>query len=89
MADVGIYTLITAHVTPSPVPIYNGLSLPERYCGRDRGMPKGRLFNWEGMATMGRQNPETRWVESCLFSICVTSLSLIDAQKTVPVPIRG
>jgi hypothetical protein len=52
-------------------------------------MPKGRLYDWEGMATMGRQNPETRWVESMLFSVRVSSLFLIDAQKTVPVPIRG
>jgi hypothetical protein len=47
-------------------------------------MPKGRLYDWEGIATMERQNPETRWVESSFFSICVSSLSLIDAQKTLP-----
>jgi hypothetical protein len=52
-------------------------------------MPKGRLYDWEGMAMMERQNPETRWVESLLFSIHVSLLSLIDAQKTLPVPIRG
>jgi hypothetical protein len=42
-------------------------------------MPKGRLYDWEGIATMERQNPETRWVESSSF----------DAQKTVPVPIMA
>jgi hypothetical protein len=51
-------------------------------------MPKGRLYDWEGMAMMGGQNLEIRWVESLLFSMSVSSLSLIDAQKTVPVPIR-
>jgi hypothetical protein len=53
-------------------------------------MPKGRLYDREGMATMGRQYLETRWVEkpACCY-LCVSSLSLIDAQKTVPVPIRG
>ena len=51
-------------------------------------MPKGRLYNWEGTTAMGRQNLETRVVES-LLSICVSSLSLIDAQRTVAVPIRG
>jgi hypothetical protein len=59
------------------------------YCGRDRGMPKGRLYDWEGIAMMGRQNLEIRWVESLLFSFCASSLTLIHAQKTVPVPIRG
>ena len=24
-------------------------------------MPKGWLYDWEGMATMGRQNPDTRF----------------------------
>jgi hypothetical protein len=52
-------------------------------------MPKDRLYDMEGMATMRRQNLETRWVESFLFSICASSLSLIDDQKTVPVPISG
>jgi hypothetical protein len=53
-------------------------------------MPKGRLYNWEGTTAMGRQNLETRFVESLLVvCLCVSSLSLIDAQKTVSVPIRG
>jgi hypothetical protein len=53
-------------------------------------MPKGWLYDWEGMATMGRQNPETRSVESLLvLCLCVSSLSLIDAQKTFPAPHKG
>jgi hypothetical protein len=51
-------------------------------------MPKGRLYNWEGTTAMGRQNLETCFVESLLV-VCLSSLSLIDAQKTVAVPIRG
>jgi len=62
----------------------------EEYCERDRGVPNGRLYDWEGIATVGRQNPETRWVGSLLvLYLGVSSLSLIDAQKTVPVPMRG
>ena len=34
------------------------------YCGRGKGMLKGWLYDWESVATMERQNPETRWVES-------------------------
>jgi len=30
------------------------------YCGRDKGMPNGRLYDREGMAMMGRQSLETR-----------------------------
>jgi hypothetical protein len=53
-------------------------------------MPNGRLYDREGMAMMGRRNLETRWVESLLVVyLCVSSLSLIDAQKAVPVSIRG
>jgi len=53
-------------------------------------MPKGRLYDREGMATMGRQNIETRWVEKlACYYLCVSSLSLMDAQRTVLVPIRG
>lgn len=53
-------------------------------------MPNGRLYDREGMATMGRRNLETRWVESLLFVyLCVSSISLIDAQKAVPLPTRG
>jgi hypothetical protein len=52
-------------------------------------MPNDRLYDWEGIATIGRQNPETCWVESFLVVyLFVSSLSLIDAQKTVLVPIR-
>ena len=29
-------------------------------------MPNGRLYDRDGMAMMGRQNLETRWVESLL-----------------------
>jgi len=38
-------------------------------------MPKGRLYDREGIATMGRQDLETRWVEKlacrylCIFAI--------------------
>ena len=60
------------------------------YCERDKGVPKGRLYNWEDTTAIGRQNLETRWAESLLVvCLCVSSLSLIDAQKTVAVPIRG
>jgi hypothetical protein len=53
------------------------------YCERDKGMPKGWLYDWEGVATMERQNPETRFCRTlACSSICVSSLSLIDAQKT-------
>ena len=46
----------------------------------DNGMPKGWLYDWGGMATTGKQNPETRFVESLLVVyLCVCSLSLIDA----------
>ena len=45
-------------------------------CRRDRGMPRGRLYDREGMATVGRQNPETRWVEVCLvLYLCVLAIS--------------
>ena len=47
-------------------------------------MPKGRLYDREGIATMGRQNLETRWVEKlACYYLCVCLLSLIDAQRTV------
>jgi len=54
-------------------------------------MPNGRLYDREGMAMIRRQNLETRWVESLLvvLYLCVSLLSLIDAQRTVLVPIRG
>jgi hypothetical protein len=53
-------------------------------------MLNGWLYDWEGIATMGKQNLKIRWVESFLvIYLRVSSLSLIDAQKTVPVPIRG
>jgi hypothetical protein len=39
-------------------------------------MPKSRLYDWEGMATMGRQNPPTRWVERFLvLYLCVLAIS--------------
>jgi hypothetical protein len=43
-------------------------------------MPKGWLYDWGDMATTGKQNPETRFVESLLVVyLCVSSLFLIDA----------
>ena len=60
------------------------------YCERDKGVPKGRLYNWEGTTAVGGQNLETRLIESLLvICLAVSSLSLIDAQKTVAVPIRA
>jgi hypothetical protein len=57
---------------------------------RDKGMPKGWLYNWEGIATMGNGTQRDVSAEGFLdFCLCVSSLSLIDAQKTVPAPIRG
>jgi hypothetical protein len=39
-------------------------------------MPNGRLYDREGMATMGRQNLETRWVESLLvLHLCIFAMS--------------
>ena len=54
-------------------------------------MPEGWLYDWKGMATMGRQKPrDTFRVESSLHVyLCVPSPSLIDARKAVPMPIRG
>jgi hypothetical protein len=39
-------------------------------------MPKGRLYDREGLATMGRQNLETRWVEklACHY-LCLLAIS--------------
>jgi hypothetical protein len=54
-------------------------------------MPKGRLYHLgrhdrdgkaESRDTFGRKL-------ACCLSVCLSSLSLIDAQKTVAVPIRG
>jgi hypothetical protein len=43
-------------------------------------MPKSWLYDWGDMTTAGKQNPETRFVESLLVVyLCVPSLSLIDA----------
>jgi hypothetical protein len=44
-------------------------------------MPNGRLYDREGMATMGRQNLETRWVESLLVPICVSFLCSKDSSR--------
>jgi hypothetical protein len=44
---------------------------------RDKGMQKGLVYKWEGMATTGRQNPETRFcrkLPGCL-SVCVLAIS--------------
>jgi len=57
---------------------------------RDKGLPKGWLHNWVGMARRRKQNPETRFVESLLLVyLCIWKLSLIDAQKTAPAAIRA
>ena len=60
--------------------------IPSGYLGdiyilwRDNGMLKGWLYDWGGMATTGKQNPETRFVESLLVVyLYVSSLSPIDA----------
>jgi hypothetical protein len=56
---------------------------------RDRSMPKGRPYNWVGMARRKKQNSETRFVGSFLIVyLCVLKLSLIDPQKTAPAAIR-
>ena len=40
-------------------------------------MPKGWLYDWESIASMERQNPETRWPESLLdvYLLCVPAIS--------------
>jgi hypothetical protein len=49
-----------------------GVHVTGVYCGRDKGMSNGRLYDREGMAMMGRRSLETRlWVESLLDAICV------------------
>jgi hypothetical protein len=42
-----------------------------------KGMPKGWLYSWEGMATMGKQNPETRLRRklACSLSVCDLAVS--------------
>jgi len=62
-------------------------------CGKDKGRPKGWLYDWESMATMEMQNLETRLVESSLVvyvpfvcvcvcvCVCVSLLSLIDTKR--------
>ena len=54
-------------------------------------MPKGWLYNWVGMARRRKQNPETRFRRKLLdcLPVCPLKLSLIDAPKTAPAPIRG
>ena len=44
---------------------------------RDKGMPKGWLYDWEGMATMGRRNPETCLGRKLAYrlSVCVLTIS--------------
>jgi len=37
-----------------------GARLGMDYCGRDKGMPNGRLYDREGMAVKGGQSLETR-----------------------------
>jgi hypothetical protein len=68
-------------------------AMPTRFEGGDRGqvhwtcglgslnrggdMPKGRLYNWEGVTRMGRQNPETLFCRklACCLSVCVLAVS--------------
>jgi len=40
-------------------------------------MPKGWLYDWEGIATMGKQKPETRLCRklACCLSECVLAIS--------------
>jgi hypothetical protein len=47
-----------------------------------KGTPKDRLYDKEGMATMGRQDLETCWVEklACGY-LCVCLLSLMGCSK--------
>jgi hypothetical protein len=44
---------------------------------KDKGMPKGWLYDWEDMAMMGRQNSETRFCRklACCLSECVLAIS--------------
>ena len=51
--------------------------VPYGYCEGDKGMPKGWLYDWEGIATMGRQNPEARFGRklACFLSVCVLAMS--------------
>jgi len=45
---------------------------------------------WPDRGWWGKADSETRWAGSLLVVyLGVSSLSLVDAQKTVPVPIRG
>jgi hypothetical protein len=41
-------------------------SVTETTGGRDKDKPEGWLYDWKSIATMERQNRETRWVESSL-----------------------
>jgi hypothetical protein len=38
---------------------------------KDKGMPKGRLYNWEDMAKMGRQSPGTRSGRKLTCCLCM------------------
>jgi hypothetical protein len=53
-------------------------------------MPKGRLYDGEGIATMGRQNLQTRWVEKlAFFYLCVCLLSLNRCSKDSSRALKG
>src|SRR2546423_11053689 len=47
------------------------------YCRGDNGMLKGWLYDCEDMATMGRQNSETRFGRklACCLSVCLLAIS--------------
>jgi len=57
-----------------------------QYCGRDRGMPNGRLYDWEGIATVEMQDPETRWAGNLLVVyLDVSSPRQADTRRTHPI----
>ncbi len=41
-------------------------------------MPKGWLYDWEGMVTVGRQNPETRFGRKLAYCLSVCALAISD-----------
>jgi hypothetical protein len=85
-----MHCVMRVSIAPSSPRIAVDLS-PRSILWEDKGMLKGRLYNWEDMARMGRQSPGTRSGRklACRLSVCMKKLSLIDAQKTVPAPIKG
>ena len=56
----------------------------------DKGMPKGWLYHLGRHDRNGKaESRDTFGRKLACLSVCLSSLSLIDAQKTVAVPIRG